>query len=543
MNEHRFKQISVIPQYAMSALNPTRKIGRMTAELLRSRGVPYKDVADELVRRLELVGLSDDVLGMYPIELSGGMKQRTVMVISTLLDPSLLIADEITSALDVSTQKAVARMLVEFRERGFVKSMIVITHDISILYQVADTILVMYAGQLAEKAPAGVIINSPRHPYTKLLISSLPEVGVRYDETKLVGIPGTPPALLEPPEGCRFRERCPLATAKCKERPPFVAGRRRPSGRVLGGRGVSALMQIDSCCKVYKVGAFGGKRLMAVRDVTFDVHAGEVVALIGESGSGKSTIGRMMLRLSPVTSGTISFKGEDVAALKGHALKEYYRHAQGVFQDPFSSYNPIYKADRVFKMIKEAYFPHADGKEWAHKLDASLEAVSLDPSQVLHKFPHQLSGGQLQRLLVARALLLDIEFLVADEIISMLDASTRIDVLNLLGDLKARGLGILFITHDLSLGNYISDRTVILRRGVIVEMGATAAVFGNPQHAYTRMLLASVPQLHRKWEEVEAEYELARAAVEVDSAGSELVEVEPNHFVRCDTLDSIGRAA
>jgi len=222
MNEHRFKQISVVPQYAMSALNPTRKIGKMTHELLRSRGVTYASIEDELVRRLELVGLSKDVLGMYPIELSGGMKQRTVMVISTLLNPSLLIADEITSALDVSTQKAVAGMLGEFRTRGFVKSMIVITHDISILSQVADTILVMYAGHLAEKATAETIVEAPLHPYTKLLISSLPEVGVRYDKKRLVGIPGIPPALLDPPEGCRFRARCPLATAKCKERPPFV---------------------------------------------------------------------------------------------------------------------------------------------------------------------------------------------------------------------------------------------------------------------------------------------------------------------------------
>jgi peptide/nickel transport system ATP-binding protein len=221
MNEHRFKHISVIPQYAMSALNPTRKIGVMTSELLRSRGFPYKDIKGELVRRLELVGLSDDVLDMYPIELSGGMKQRTVMVISTLLNPSLLIADEITSALDVSTQKAVAEMLVEFRAHGFVKSTIVITHDISILVQVADTILVMYAGHLAEKAPTNVIIDAPRHPYTKLLISSLPEVGVRYDVKRLSGIPGFPPALLDPPEGCRFRDRCPLASARCREQPPF----------------------------------------------------------------------------------------------------------------------------------------------------------------------------------------------------------------------------------------------------------------------------------------------------------------------------------
>jgi peptide/nickel transport system ATP-binding protein len=222
MNHHRFKDISIIPQYAMSALNPTRKIERMAGELLESRGVDHKSVLPELKRRLDLVGLSRDVLGMYPIELSGGMKQRVVMVISTLLDPSLLIADEITSALDVSTQKAVAEMLVEFRQRGFVKSMIVITHDISILYQVADTILVMYAGKLAEKAAASTIIENPRHPYTRLLISSLPEVGVTYSGKRLTGIAGTPPALLNPPEGCRFRDRCPYAFEKCLEEPPFV---------------------------------------------------------------------------------------------------------------------------------------------------------------------------------------------------------------------------------------------------------------------------------------------------------------------------------
>jgi peptide/nickel transport system ATP-binding protein len=221
MNEHRFSRISVVPQYAMSALNPTRRVGRMIEELVRSRGFDYRAVKPELLRRFDLVGLDADVLGLYPIELSGGMKQRTVMVISTLLDPSLLIADEITSALDVSTQKAVAKMLVEFRDRGFVKSMVVITHDISVLYQVADTILVMYGGQLAEKGSAEEIIDSPCHPYTKLLISSLPEIGVRYEERKLAGIPGTPPALLDPPEGCRFRDRCPLATSACRRRPPF----------------------------------------------------------------------------------------------------------------------------------------------------------------------------------------------------------------------------------------------------------------------------------------------------------------------------------
>jgi len=222
MDAYRFDHVSIVPQYAMSALNPTRKIGAMTADLLRARGVSPKEAFPELRRRLDLVGLSDDVLGMFPLELSGGMKQRTVMVISTLLNPSLLIADEITSALDVSTQKAVSETLVGFRDRGFVKSMIVITHDLSVLYQVADTILVMYAGKLVEKASSEAIINAPKHPYTQLLLSSLPEVGVRYADKRLSGIPGRPPSLLEPPEGCRFKTRCPLAFAKCGEEPPLV---------------------------------------------------------------------------------------------------------------------------------------------------------------------------------------------------------------------------------------------------------------------------------------------------------------------------------
>jgi peptide/nickel transport system ATP-binding protein len=222
MNTFRFREVSIVPQYAMSALNPIRKIGRMISELLESRGVSYEATLPELRRRLGLVGLDEGVLDMYPIELSGGMKQRVVMVLSTLLDPSLLIADELTSALDVSSQRAVSEMLVEFRDRGFVKSVIVITHDLAILYQIADTILVMYAGKLAEKASAETIVHSPRHPYTRLLLSSLPEVGVTYAEKRLNGIPGRPPSLLHPPSGCRFRDRCPLATQKCLEEPPFV---------------------------------------------------------------------------------------------------------------------------------------------------------------------------------------------------------------------------------------------------------------------------------------------------------------------------------
>jgi len=260
------------------------------------------------------------------------------------------------------------------------------------------------------------------------------------------------------------------------------------------------MMKLDNVTKVFRTGSFGGGSLPAVRAASFEIRPGEVTALIGESGSGKSTLGKMILRLTPVTSGTITFEGTDVGTLKGKGLREYYRHVQGVFQDPFSSYNPVFRADRVFATIKRSYFPKVTSAQWGERVEATLESVGLNPADVLDKFTHQLSGGQLQRILIARALLLDIKILVADEIISMLDASTRVDVLNLLSNLKGRGLGVLFITHDLSLGNYIAERTIILRRGVIVEMGATAKVFDNPQHAYTKMLLTSVPQLHKKWQ-------------------------------------------
>jgi peptide/nickel transport system ATP-binding protein len=299
------------------------------------------------------------------------------------------------------------------------------------------------------------------------------------------------------------------------------------------------MLKLERVSKNYRVGVFGRQSLRAVRDVSFELRPGEVVSLIGESGSGKSTIGRMILRLIQPTSGAITFEGTDITGLRGAGLKDYYRHAQGVFQDPFSTYNPIFRADRVFAMIRQSYFPDVKDAEWRDRVADAVASVNLNPDLVLGKYPHQLSGGQLQRLLVARALLLDIKLLVADEIISMLDASTRIDVLNLLADLKERGLAVLFVTHDLSLGNYLSDQTVILRRGAVVERGTTEKVFGDPRHPYTRMLLASVPRLGTRWEDLPVP----------ESVGQEgdapLEEVEEGHFVAHFDSDDVhnGRVA
>jgi peptide/nickel transport system ATP-binding protein len=259
-------------------------------------------------------------------------------------------------------------------------------------------------------------------------------------------------------------------------------------------------LNLDQVSKLYRATSRGGGLTPALRKVSFELKPGEVISLIGESGSGKTTIGKVLLRLVQPTSGTVTFDGKDIASYSSRGLKDYYRNVQGVFQDPYSSYNPIYRAERVFDLVRSSYFPHVSDKDWSSKIEGALDAVGLNPGDVLGKYPHQLSGGQQQRVLIARALLLDVKVLIADEIISMLDASTRVDVLNLLVKLKRQGLAILFVTHDLSLGNYVSDRTIILRHGAIVEMGATEKIFGNPQHDYTKMLLTAVPELHKKWQ-------------------------------------------
>jgi ABC-type oligopeptide transport system ATPase subunit len=268
---------------------------------------------------------------------------------------------------------------------------------------------------------------------------------------------------------------------------------------------VTSVLSIDRVSKLYSTSSLGGGLVPALRQVSFDISAGEVVTLIGESGSGKTTLGRIVLRLTSATSGRVTFDGQEISAFSGPRLREYYRQVQGVFQDPFSSYNPIYRAGRVFELVRTSYFPRLPRPQWQDKIEAALHAVALNPGDVLGRYPHQLSGGQQQRMLIARALLLDVKLLIADEIISMLDASTRVDILNLLISLKRADLAVLFITHDLSLGHYVSDRTVILRRGAIVEMGDTVEVFADPRHPYTRDLLAAVPELHKKWRRPDAD--------------------------------------
>lgn len=316
------------------------------------------------------------------------------------------------------------------------------------------------------------------------------------------------------------------------------------------------LVKVEHLTKIFTSGFIGGFQIKAVDDVSFNIREGEIISLVGESGSGKTTIGKLILRLLTPTSGRILFKGEDISKFKGDKLRKYYyKNVQAVFQDPFASFNPLYPVDRAFDLVFSNFFPETSRGEREDLMVKSLESVGLNPDEVLGKYPHQLSGGQLQRILIARALLVEPSLLVADEAVSMLDASTRIDVLNLLGDVRDRlGTSVLFVTHDLALGYYISDTTLIMYRGNLVEFGDTEKVFKNPLHPYTKMLLESVPDLNVKWEfkgeirpeeEEEGIYEIAgckyapRCPLATEKCWKvrpEVVEFEKNHWVACHNV-------
>lgn len=294
-------------------------------------------------------------------------------------------------------------------------------------------------------------------------------------------------------------------------------------------------MELKNVTKEFGTDFFGKNKFKAVNNVSFNIKKGEILSLIGESGSGKTTVGKMILRLLKPTYGEILFLNKNIWDIDD--TKEYYRNVQAIFQDPFSSFNTLFKVDRVFNMVFETFYP--DEKNRKEKIEKVINQVGMNPTNILGKYPHQLSGGQLQRLLIARALLMNTKILVADELISMLDASTRIDVLNLLSDIREEtGMSIIFITHDLSLGYYLSDRSLIMYKGEIVEQGDTYDVYNNPIHPYTKMLLNSVPEIDKKWDPNEqflpetVEDEIKKFYFKNKNYDNIYMEFEKNHIVK-----------
>ncbi|GAA5093297.1 ABC transporter ATP-binding protein [Microbacterium yannicii] len=475
----RGRSIGLVPQDPMSNLNPVARIGSQIAETLLAHGLATRrDVDRKVVETLAAAGLPDaaDRARQYPHEFSGGMRQRALIAIGLACDPKLLIADEPTSALDVTVQKTILDQLERMTsERG--TAVMLITHDLGLAAERASRVVVMNRGRIVEQGPARQILEDPQHPYTQALVKAAPSVAaVRLrPEVFRTASSEAPKPDIAPAPSARVIER-PAAGAE-------PAGQEEPTP--------DYIVEAEGLTKVYKVR--GSKEdFTAVQDVSFVIPRGETVAIVGESGSGKTTTARMMLKVVEPTAGTIRFDGQDVASLKGAALKRFRQRVQPIFQDPYSSLNPMFSIERIISEPLD-FYKRGSSKERAARVRQLLDDVAL-PESMLRRYPSELSGGQRQRVAIARALALSPDLIVCDEPVSALDVLVQDQVLTLLRDLQREyGLSYLFISHDLAVVRLISDYVCVMKDGQLVEAASSEEIFTNPRDPYTRRLLASIP--------------------------------------------------
>ena len=516
----RWREISMIFQGAMNALTPVYTVGEQIVEaiLTHEPHVRERDARARVAELYQAVGLPPERRDDYPHQYSGGMKQRAVIAMSLACDPTLVIADEPTTALDVMVQD---RILGELRriqgERQ--QSMLYISHDLAVVAQIADAVAVMYAGKVVEIGPTLALYSRPVHPYTGALMASTPSLtGPRR---RLVSLPGAPPNVGDAPPGCPFHPRCPRANQDCvDEHPPLVLHR---DGLVAacwhplpaeGGIelleeafGVAApdaalaaqppIVDLEHVDKVFAVGTTllrrARRHVHAVNDVTLSIQRGEAFGLVGQSGSGKTTLGRLIVGLDTPTGGRLRFQFDgtpiDVGSIERRDLR---RQVQMIFQDPYESLNPRMTIGRIIAEPLDV-LSLSTRTEREGRVQGILERVGLPPPVFMDRYPHELSGGQRQRVAVARAMIVEPSFVVADEPTSMLDVSVRAGIIDLLLGFKREGVSYLYVTHDLAVARYICDRIAVMHEGRIVEMGWTDDVLQNPQDSYTRDLIAAVP--------------------------------------------------
>jgi len=527
MRKIRGNKISMIFQEPMTSLNPVFTIGNQIIEVIRLHQCLGKASSKErAVAMLNRVGIADPAMryNSYPHQLSGGMLQRVMIAIALSCHPELLIADEPTTALDVTIQDQILSLLRELRS-DFGMAMLLITHDLGIIYENADRVAVMYAGALVETAGTRQLFESPAHPYTVQLFRSIPARGKRGG--LLQTISGTPPRFLYRPEGCRFADRCQRVMSICREADPLLKAISadhlvachlhdpdRPAAAFKDHSAVSgqfteraplkqaqakALLAVNGLSVYFPVKKGVFKRtagyVKAVDGVDLTVTEGMTMALVGESGCGKTTFGKAVIRLLQPSGGSVTFDGVNLASLSPGRLRRFRRNFQIVFQDPFSSLNPRMM---VKDIIQEPMLPHGIGSSHSERMSIVsniMESVGLD-ADMLVRYPHEFSGGQRQRIAIARVLSLRPKLLVCDEATSALDVSIQAQILNLFNELKkSYALTYLFITHNLSVVEYLSDMVAVMYLGRIVERGSTAEVFDRTKHPYTRALLSAAPSV------------------------------------------------
>jgi peptide/nickel transport system ATP-binding protein len=533
MREIRGRDIAMIFQEPMTSLNPVLTIGLQIMEpLFIHSGMDEPQARARAVELMRMVGIPDPErrLDQYPHQFSGGMRQRVMIAIGLACNPKLIIADEPTTALDVTIQAQILKLMKDLsRDLGI--AMIVITHNLGVVARYADRVNVMYAARIAERGDAESVFARPLHPYSAGLLRSVP----RLDQprgARLETIEGLPPNLLEPPSGCRFAPRCSVALEACRQAQPLLKeaapGRHAAclrademlAGTVAASSAIAAvgehkavdrskpLLEVKRLSTHFEVNAgfrFGRRKkgiVRAVDDVSFAVYPGETLGLVGESGCGKTTVGRTLLRLTDATSGEVTFDGENVLTLEGERLRAYRRRMQVIFQDPYSSLNPRMTIGQIIAEPMLVYRLQPDGRSAKRRVTELLEQVGLF-EYMAERYPHELSGGQRQRVGIARALALEPQFIVCDEPVSALDVSIQAQIINLLEALQARyRLTYLFIAHDLAVVRHISDRVVVMYLGHVMEIADRDALYSDPLHPYTRSLLDAVPvpdpQLERR---------------------------------------------